>query len=105
MCPKACYDGWLVFVLAIATASSEDRPFLCRCAIKRMGEPGGLPWTQLNEIVCSMYLSTLPARKPSNSGFQNASDVVDEQEENGLYRLRHDLLGCVFALENFSIKR
>lgn len=102
------FDGWVLFVVTVATAFSEDRLLLCQCASQRLGEEDGLPLAQLNEIVTRMYLTLRAQEKRGSSpgGFINATDVrAEELHDTGFYRLKCDLEGCMLALENFYIQR
>lgn len=107
------WDGWLVFAAAIALAFSEDRPFLCRCALESVWGTSGLPRTQMIELLSRMYFvlrPSPPARARSQGstpvGFQAASGVSTTVKWNarGSTRLRNDLVICVCALESYFVR-
>lgn len=106
------WDGWLVFAVAVTLASSEDRPFLCRCALQSVWGDSGLPRIQMIELLCKMYVALRPAvvvkakTQGSTTGFQAASGVsyADTWDGAGSYRLRNDLLQCIYALESYFVR-
>ncbi|CAM9971639.1 unnamed protein product, partial [Scytosiphon promiscuus] len=107
------WDGWLVFTAAIALAFSEDRPFLCRCALESVWGTSGLPRTQIIELLSRMFFALQPApparvnsQGTTPTGFQAASSVstVVRWNATGSNRLRSDLLVCVCALESYFVR-
>ena len=106
------WDGWLVFTLAVTLASSEDRPFLCRCALQSVWGGAGLPRTQVIELLSKVYVALRPVvktkKKASAPRFQAASSVsvsvADAWDGTGSYRLRNDLLQCIYALESYFVR-
>ncbi|CAM9279754.1 unnamed protein product, partial [Discosporangium mesarthrocarpum] len=109
-CPggRACHGGWEAAALALVTACSEDRLFLCRSLIQpvlqggvrgegrqglRSGSGGGgrtcpgLPRGELIELIC-LTLHVLD----------------DRAGAAGALRLKGDLLVCARALENWDIR-
>lgn len=102
------WDGWLVFTVAVTLASSEDRPFLCRCALQSVWGEAGLPRTQMIELLSKVYVALRPVANPqaSTTGFQAASkvSVEDTWDGTGSYRLRNDLLQCIYALEGYFVR-
>lgn len=107
------WDGWLVFALAVTLASSEDRPFLCRCALQPVWGRAGLPRTQMIELLSKAYVALRPDEKvekqasTTTAGFQAAAGVSvpdDGWDGTGSYRLRNDLLQCIYALENYFVR-
>ena len=59
------WDGWAVFALFVALTFSEDRQFLCRWTMQALGETGGLPRSQIIELLCK---STRRCGLPIGSG-------------------------------------
>lgn len=105
------WDGWLVFSAAVILASSEDRPFLCRCALQSLWGGAGLPRTQMIELLSKTYVALRPAvveakTEAAATGFQAASGVAaaDTWDGTGSYRLRNDLLQCIYALESYFVR-
>lgn len=101
------WDGWTVFVLAIALAHSEDRQFLCRWTLETWGKAGGLSRSQMIELLCKMHQALLPSGRVGTTGptgFQTASDVPSEWNGLGSYRLRADLRATIWALEGFFLR-
>lgn len=107
------WDGWLVLAAAVAFAASEYRSFLCRCALQSVFGTNGLPRAPMIELLCRMHVAVRPpAAKPqpqgraAGAGFQAASSVstAEAWDGKGSYRLRHDLLLCIFALEGYCVR-
>lgn len=106
------WDGWLVFALALATTYSDLRPFICRCAIQRLGESRGVPVWQIIELCSRMFLSLNQLSRKRRvagrpAGFETAGMAAESGGLNGTgaFRLRQDLLMCICALEQYIIKR
>lgn len=112
---KGRWNGWKAFSLVILLASSEDRPFLCRWALRSLGDYSnggtlGLPKAQMLELLCWYCLSLQPRmkrkKKNASMGFQSASNVAVNEEWGGLgsFRLRMDLIACICAVEKYVLR-
>ncbi|CAN0145928.1 unnamed protein product [Laminaria digitata] len=95
------WDGWKVFALVVALVFSEDRPFLCRWVMQALGETGGLPRSQMIELLCRMHQALRPPDRVGTrpTRFQTASDVSSEWNGAGSYQLWADLRVCITAME------
>lgn len=95
------WDGWMVFALVVTLAFSEDRPFLCRWTMQALGETGGLPRSQIIELLCKMHQALRPPDRVGTrrTSFQTASNVSSEWNRAGSYQLWADLRACIKAME------
>lgn len=101
------WDGWAVFALVVALCFSEDRAFLCRWTMRDLAETGGLPRSQMIEILCKMHQTLLPPGRVGTAeptGFQTASAVATVWDRKGSYRLRQDLRACIKAMEGCFLR-
>ena len=101
------WDGWAVFALVLALGFSEDRAFLCRWTMRGLGDTGGLPRSQIIELLCKMHQTLLPpgtVGAAEATGFQAASTVATAWDRKGSYRLRQDLRACIKAMESCFLR-
>lgn len=100
------WDGWTVFALVVALDFSEDRQFLCRWAMQALGETGGLPRSQIIELLCKMHQAIRPPDrvKTAPTFFQTASNVSSEWSGAGSYQLWADLRACIKAMEGSFLR-
>lgn len=101
------WDGWAVFALVLALGFSEDRAFLCRWTMRGLGDTGGLPRSQIIELLCKMHQTLLPPGKvgmAEATAFQAASTVATVWDRRGSYRLRQDLRACIKAMESCFLR-
>ncbi len=111
------WDGWRVFAVTIVFACSEDRPFLCRSFQESVWGASGMPRTQIIELLSRMCWALRPPveaqqhqhqqQQQPATGFQAASRVSTSGlgwDAGGSYRLRMDLLQCIYLMEAHFVR-